>query len=120
MEQRVPALAPSGPAPLAGYLASTPPAPSLTAAGRFVPSARQRSVLKAQISCVALSFAALVLVAAYIMVPLAMAVQFAVNMAVIAWAVAATVLIELFLLIIFIILKTEGRDQEYAPSNGLP
>lgn len=121
MEQHVPTLAPSGPASLENHpLVSTHHARSQTALDQIVPNQGQRSIIKAQVSCIALIFAALTLVGAYVLVPLAMAVHNAVNVIVLAWGLAAAVVIELFLLIAFIILKTEGQERGHASSKRLP
>jgi hypothetical protein len=121
MEQPISVLAPASSGSAESYLVPTAPVSSLPATvSRIVPTAQQRAILKAQVSCMALSFAALILVAVYVLVPLAMAVHDAINIVVLAWGVAAAVLIELFLLIAFIILKTEGQERGNGPSNSLP
>jgi len=75
------------------------------------PSARQRALLKSQISCVALVFAALILAGAYVLVPLAMAVHFAVHPVLLSVTIAAAVLTELALIVTFIVLKTESPSE---------
>lgn len=73
----------------------------------LAPSARRRAVLRAQVSCAALIFVALVVAAAYILIPLAMAVHVAMHPVLLALVIAAAVLTEVALMVTFIILKTE-------------
>ena len=73
--------------------------------------ARQRALLRAQISCAALVFAALPLAGAYILVPLAMAVHFAVHPVLLSVSIAAALLTELGLVVTFIVLKTERPSE---------
>lgn len=119
MGQRMPHHAPRSLVTPGGHLVLVPPLAPLKAVGRFVPSARQRPAFSDKMSCIALSFAALLLVAAYVLVPLAMAVHVAMTAAALAWVIAAAVLVELFMLFAFIILKTEGQERGNAPANDL-
>lgn len=73
-------------------------------------SRRQRALLKSQISCAALVFAAILICAAYILIPLALAVHFAVHPVLLSVGIAAAFLIELALIVTFIILKTENHS----------
>ncbi|KQR65400.1 hypothetical protein ASF98_09760 [Arthrobacter sp. Leaf337] len=74
-------------------------------------SSVQRALLRSQISCVALVFAALLLAGAYILIPLAMAVHFAVHPVLLSVTIAAALLTELALLVTFIVLKTEKPSE---------
>ncbi|MFC7847698.1 hypothetical protein ACFUTU_04395 [Arthrobacter sp. NPDC057388] len=82
--------------------------PSLVVAGLVIRSAQRRADRAAQVRCAAFMFAALVVVAAYIAVPLALALQVAVLSAPVVLVISAAVLTELALIVAFIILKTEG------------
>lgn len=74
-------------------------------------SARRRALLKAQISCVALVFAALLLAGVYILIPLAMAVHFVVHPVLLSVTIAAALLAELALIVTLILLKTERPSE---------
>jgi len=85
--------------------------PPLVVANLVIHSAQRRALRLAQIRCAAFMFAALVAVAAYILVPLALALHVAVLSVPVVLVVSAAVLTELALMVAFIILKTEGtRD----------
>lgn len=75
------------------------------------PSLPRLAILKAQLSCAALTFAALVIAAAYIFIPLALAVHSAVHPVLLALVIAAAVLIESALIVTMIILKTEAPSE---------
>jgi hypothetical protein len=77
----------------------------------LTPSARWRVLLRAQVSCVALIFAALAIASAYILIPLAMTVHFAVHPVLLAVVIAAAALTELALIVTMVILKTEGPSE---------
>ncbi|MEY9775414.1 hypothetical protein [Arthrobacter sp. MW3 TE3886] len=77
----------------------------------LAPMARRRAVLRAQVSCAALLFAALAVAAAYILVPLAMAVHVAMHPVFLSVVIAAAILTEVALMVTFIILKTEGPEE---------
>jgi len=74
-------------------------------------SARQRALLKSRISCAALVFAALLLAGGYVLIPLAMAVHFAVHPVLLSVTIAAALLTELVLMVTFIVLKTERPSE---------
>jgi hypothetical protein len=82
-----------------------------TVVNLHAPSARQRALLRSQISCVALVFAAHLLAGAYVLIPLAMAVHFAVHPVLLSVAIAAAVLTELALMVTFIVLNTETPSE---------
>lgn len=82
-----------------------------TVVNLHAPTARRRALLKSQVSCVALVFAALLLAGAYILIPLAMAVHFAVHPVLLSVAIAAALLTELALIVTFIVLKTEKPSE---------
>lgn len=82
--------------------------PPLVVATLVIHSARRRAHRLAQVRCAAFMFAALVAVAAYILVPLALALHVAVLSVPVVLVVSAAVLTELALMVAFIILKTEG------------
>lgn len=120
MEEPVPVNAQGGSASAESYLVSGLPVSFPSTASGLAPTPQQRRVLGAQLSCVALSFAAVILVAAYALVPLALAVHGALKVGVLAWGIAAGVLIGLFFLITFIIIKTEGRKPGNAATIVVP
>jgi hypothetical protein len=85
--------------------------PPLVVANLVIHSAKRRALRMAQVRCAAFMFAALVAVAAYIIVPLALALHAAVHPVPVVLVISAAVLAELALVVTFIILKTEGtRD----------
>ncbi|MET4095244.1 hypothetical protein [Arthrobacter sp. UYCu712] len=90
------------------FLAEANVHPPLAVVNLLAPSVRRRAILGAQVSCVALIFAALVVAAAYILIPLALAVHSAVHPVPLTLVIAAAVLTELALIVTFIVLKTEG------------
>ncbi|MDP9887374.1 hypothetical protein [Pseudarthrobacter enclensis] len=77
------------------------------------------STLRSMMRCMALILAALTLVAAYVVVPLAVAVESVVSAPVVAWGVSGAVLLEIFLLTAFIVLKTEGQGGR-VPCHAVP
>jgi hypothetical protein len=82
-----------------------------TVVNLHAPSARRRALLKSQVGCVALVFAALLVTGAYVLIPLAMAVHFAVHPVLLSVVIAAAFLTELALMVTFIVLKTEGISE---------
>lgn len=82
--------------------------PPLVVANLVIRSAQRRALRTAQVRCAAFMFAALVAVAAYILVPLALALHVALLSVPVVLVVSAAVLTELALVVAFIILKTEG------------
>lgn len=120
MEEPVPVNAQSRSASGKGYKDAGLSDSFPSAASRIAPMGQQRTELKAQLSCVALCFAAFILVAAYVLVPLALAVHSALHVGVLACGIAAGVLIGLFLLVAVIIMKTEGRKSGNAATNVVP
>jgi len=72
------------------------------------------------VRCLALSLAALILVGAYVLVPLAVAVETVVSAAALAWGVSGAILLEIFLLTAFIVLKTEGQEGGSAARRVVP
>ena len=79
--------------------------PPLVVANLVIHSAQRRALRLAQIRCAAFMFAALVAVAAYILVPLALALHVAVLSVPVVLVVSAAVLTELALMVAFIIGK---------------
>ena len=112
MERASAAVIPAGPAIeedvlLAGSHVQSP----LLVANLVIHSAERRTLRIAQVRCAAFMFAALVAVAAYIVVPLSLALHVAVLSVPVVLVISAAVLTELALIVAFIILKTEGtRD----------
>ena len=82
--------------------------PALVVANLVIHSAERRTLRIAQVRCAAFMFAALVAVAAYIIVPLALALHAAVHPVPVVLVVSGAVLAELALVVTCIILKTEG------------
>ncbi|MEE9094728.1 hypothetical protein [Pseudarthrobacter phenanthrenivorans] len=78
------------------------------------------SAVRSMVRCLALSLAALILVAAYVLVPLAVAVETVVSAAALAWGVSGAILLEIFLLTAFIVLKTEGQEGGSAARRVVP
>ncbi len=93
------------------FLAQTNVHPPFAVINLPAPSVRRLAVLRAQVSCAALTFAALVIAAAYIFIPLALAVHSAVHPVLLALVIAVAVLTEIALIVTFIILKTEGPPE---------
>ena len=90
--------------------------PPLLVANLVIRSAQRRALRMAQVRCAAVMFAALMAVAAYIVVPLALALHVAVLSVPVVLVISAAVLTELALVVAFIILKTEGI-QDAATEN---
>lgn len=112
MEHSTTVLMPSAQAVADGnFLPETHVHPALAVVNLPAPSVRRLAILKARVSCAALTFAALVIAAAYIFIPLALAVHSAVHPVLLALVIAAAVLTEIALIVTFIILKTEAPSE---------
>ncbi|WP_353712954.1 hypothetical protein [Arthrobacter sp. K5] len=85
--------------------------PPLVVANLVIHSAEQRALRIAKVRCAGFMVVALMAVAAYIIVPLALALHAAVQPVPVVLVISAAILAELVLVVTFIILKTEGtRD----------
>lgn len=90
------------------FLTATHVHSPLDVAQLLSPSASRRAILRTQVSCGALILAALVVAAAYILIPLAMTVHAAMHPVLLAVVLAAAALAEVALIVTLIILRTEG------------
>ncbi|MFP3461307.1 hypothetical protein R5O87_10695 [Arthrobacter globiformis] len=83
--------------------------PPLVVANLVIHSAERRAHRATKVRCAAFMLAALVAVAAYILVPLALALHAAVHPVPVVLVISGAVLAELALVVTCIILKTEGN-----------